>query len=394
LQLDVQFAELLGFHERGGIGHEIGALGGLGKGDHVTDAGGTAEDGVEAIEAEGDATVRRRAVTEGFQHVPKARLNHLRRNLQYLFKNCFLHLGLMNTYRSATQFDAVHDHVVVLAAHLLGIAEQQRDVLGHRCGERMMAGVPAVLFLVEAEEREIHDPEEFELVGGNAELPLLLQHVGAVEANLAKNLAGGQPLVGGEENEIALLDGQLLCQSGFLRVVEEFDDGRFPFAVFDLDVGEAFRAETLGVFGHVLDLALRGAGEALGVDRLYHAAVRDGAAEDLEGAGPEFLREIGELHAEAEVGLVDTETIERLVEGGPAERRGNVHVKRRLPDAFQQAFDQSVNVLAFDERHLDVHLGELELAIGALVFVAIAAGELEIFFHAADHEDLLELLRG
>src|SRR5581483_7241200 len=120
----------------------------------------------------------------------------------------------------------------------------------------------------------------------------------------------------------------------------------------------------------------------------------DGAAEDLEGAGPEFLREIGELHAEAEVGLVDTETIERLVEGEPAERRGNVHVKRRLPDAFQQAFDQSVNVLAFDERHLDVHLGELELAIGALVFVAIAAGELEIFFHAADHEDLLELLRG
>ena len=134
-------------------------------------------------------------------------------------------------------------------------------------------------------------------------------------------------------------------------------------------------------------------GEALGVERLHHAAVGDGAAEDLELAGAEFLGEIRQFHAEARVRLVNAEAVQRLLERQALERRRDVHVQRGFPDAFQQAFDQRVNVLALDERHLDVNLRELRLAVGAQVFVAIAAGELEIFFDAGDHEDLLELLR-
>ena len=72
---------------------------------------------------------------------------------------------------------------------------------------------------------------------------------------------------------------------------------------------------------------------------------------------------------------------------------GIVDVQRGLPDALQQAFDQGVDVLALDERHLDVDLAELELPVGALVLVAEAAGDLVIALDAADHEDLLELLR-
>ena len=53
----------------------------------------------------------------------------------------------------------------------------------------------------------------------------------------------------------------------------------------------------------------------------------------------------------------------------------------------------AVNVFALDERHLDVNLRELRLAVGAQVLVAVTARELEIFFHAGHHEDLLELLR-
>ena len=66
---------------------------------------------------------------------------------------------------------------------------------------------------------------------------------------------------------------ELLGQRGFFRLVEELDDGRFPFAFFHLDIGQAFRAETLGVFGHRFDLALRGASQAFGVERLDHPAV-------------------------------------------------------------------------------------------------------------------------
>ena len=45
------------------------------------------------------------------------------------------------------------------------------------------------------------------------------------------------------------------------------------------------------------------------------------------------------------------------------------------------------------EGHLEVDLGELGLAVGAEVFVAEAAGDLEVLVEAGDHEDLLEDLR-
>ena len=73
---------------------------------------------------------------------------------------------------------------------------------------------------------------------------------------------------------------------------------------------------------------------------------------------------------------------------------GNVHIQREFPEALEQAFDERVDVFALDEAHFDVELGEFELAVGALVFVAKAAGELVVFLDAGDHEDLFELLRG
>ena len=45
------------------------------------------------------------------------------------------------------------------------------------------------------------------------------------------------------------------------------------------------------------------------------------------------------------------------------------------------------------ERHLDVDLRELELAVGAQVLVAEAAHDLEVAIRARDHQDLLEDLR-
>ena len=45
------------------------------------------------------------------------------------------------------------------------------------------------------------------------------------------------------------------------------------------------------------------------------------------------------------------------------------------------------------ERHLDVDLRELGLAVGAQVLVAEAARDLEVAVEARDHQDLLEELR-
>ena len=53
---------------------------------------------------------------------------------------------------------------------------------------------------------------------------------------------------------------------------------------------------------------------------------------------------------------------------------------------------RGIDVLAFDEGHLDVHL-EPRLPVGAEILIAIAARQLEITLDATDHQDLFELLR-
>ena len=70
----------------------------------------------------------------------------------------------------------------------------------------MMAGIPAVLFAVETEQRKFDDPKEMKLVVRDGQLALAFERVRAIEADFAQDFAGGQPLIGGEQNQIALLD--------------------------------------------------------------------------------------------------------------------------------------------------------------------------------------------
>src|SRR6202035_75020 len=51
------------------------------------------------------------------------------------------------------------------------------------------------------------------------------------------------------------------------------------------------------------------------------------------------------------------------------------------------------NIFLVWERHFDVNLRELRLAIGAQVFVAKAFHDLEVAIHSRDHQNLLEDLR-
>ena len=51
------------------------------------------------------------------------------------------------------------------------------------------------------------------------------------------------------------------------------------------------------------------------------------------------------------------------------------------------------HVLDADEGHLEVHLRELELPVGALILVAEAAHDLEVAVEARDHQQLLHELR-
>ena len=113
--------------------------------------------------------------------------------------------------------------------------------------------------------------------------------------------------------------------------------------------------------------------------------------EHAEGRVLEVLGELGELEAEAQVGLVRTVALHRVLVGHARDRRGQVVADER-PHVLQDVLGDLNDVVLVHEAHLDVELGELRLAIGAEVLVAVAASDLEVALHAGDHEQLLKEL--
>src|SRR5687767_13638334 len=98
----------------------------------------------------------------------------------------------MNTDRAAAQLNAIHHDVIVLATDFLRFSFQERNVRRHRSRERMMAGIPAILFAIEAQQRKFNYPQEIKSARVNCELAFSLQDIRAIETNLAENFAGVQ----------------------------------------------------------------------------------------------------------------------------------------------------------------------------------------------------------
>lgn len=156
---------------------------------------------------------------------------------------------------------------------------------------------------------------------------------------------------------------------------------------------EGLAATSDAVNKEIQRLTLRDISEALCVQRLHRAAAGHRRLEHLERRLAERLREVRQFEAEADVRLVDAVAVHRVLERHPRERPRDVHPEHILPDFNQHALEQRVDVLPRDERGLDVHLGELHLAIRPQVLVAEAAGDLEVAVKASDHQELLHLLR-
>jgi hypothetical protein len=97
---------------------------------------------------------------------------------------------------------------------------------------------------------------------------------------------------------------------------------------------------------------------------------------------------------EAQVGVIFAEAAHRLGVRHPGPGAGQ---QALLGDDLghhtgEHAFDQAHDVLPLDERHFQVELGELRLAVAALVFIPETAGDLEITLDPGHHQQLLELL--
>ena len=98
-----------------------------------------------------------------------------------------------------------------------------------------------------------------------------------------------------------------------------------------------------------------------------------------------YVGHLGQAH----VGLVDAVLADGLVVAHLRKRRLQIDADG-LERGGEESFDDGKDDFGAREGDLQVDLRELGLAVGAQVFVAEAARDLEILVEAGDHEDLLE----
>jgi len=158
------------------------------------------------------------------------------------------------------------------------------------------------------------------------------------------------------------------------------------------DPGHTLSAMFHGEIGQLVYVTAGPVPRALGVDALDGTATSRSTREDLEAGVLEDLRYIHELQSEAGVRTVGTVALHRFGVLHAAERDGKLHAHLG-EDISEDLLHGGEDVLLGHEAHLDIHLCELWLTVGAQVLVAETASDLEVALHTADHEELLEELR-
>src|SRR5204862_5591628 len=117
----------------------------------------------DAIEAERDAAVRRRAVFERLEEEAEAELRFLLADVEQR-ENAALHRRVVDSDAATADFAAIEDEVVRLRPYMAGIGDERVDVLVVRRSERVMHRVVALRLRVPLQQGEVHDPGEHELV--------------------------------------------------------------------------------------------------------------------------------------------------------------------------------------------------------------------------------------
>ena len=164
--LDMQLLELAGVDEARGTGHQVGSLGRLGERDAIADIGQPGVEHHQAVDAQGDAAMRRCAVAEGAQKEAELFLCLFGREPEQR-EDLGLNDRVVAADRAAAAFLAVDHQVVRLSADRGGLGVEQMQVFEQRHGERVVLGDVAIFFGIPGEKREANDPgvmERFRVV--------------------------------------------------------------------------------------------------------------------------------------------------------------------------------------------------------------------------------------
>src|SRR5262249_7339025 len=103
-------------------------------------------------------------------------------------------------------------------------------------------------------------------------------------------------------------------------------------------------------------------------------------------------RYVGELHAEAQIGLVGPVAGHGVLIGKPWKRHSKLHCFHATPDLRDHSFDDGQQIVTIEKRGLDVDLRELGLTVAPQILVTKASDDLEIAFEPRHHQQLLEQL--
>ena len=296
-------------------------------------------------------------------------------------------LGVVDADGAAAHLEAVHDQVVGVAAAGQRIALDLVQILLQHMGEGMVLGSVLLLVLVVAEHGEVHDPQQRVALAGN------VHGVGHVQAQGGEHRVGDLGLIGREQQKVAGLYFHLGLQGRPLLVGEELLDRALLLAIGgERHPGHALGAVGLGDAGELLHLAAGPVAGTLDVDGLHHSAGLGHAREHLEAGVLHNVGDVVKQHAEAHVGAIAAVQAHGVGVLHLLQREGDVGHTHGLQGLGHDTFHHVAHIVALDEGHLDVDLGELGLAIGAQVLVAETAGNLVIALHPGAHEHLLELL--
>ena len=254
----------------------------------------------------------------------------------------------------------------------------------------MVAGDPALFLLRPLKLREVGDKEELVVV-----FVPQPQHVADVQPQRPQHPPDRRQLVGAEEDKVPRFGADGLDDRPDVRFGEVFGQDRVDLPVRpEGNPGHPAGAVALGFAGQLVD-GRAGEGAAAGdADRPDHPAGVGYLPEDREAADPGDIGDVDNRQPEADVRLVGSVEVHRLLPGHPGEGLGDVQPLHLPHDPLKQALEMSKNILLLDKGHLHVHLGKLRLAVGPEVLVPEAAGDLVIPVDPADHQELLVDLGG
>ena len=131
--LDVEFAELLEFDLAGRVGHEVGALVVLREGDDLADAVLAGGEHGDAVEAEGEAAVRRGAEAEGVEDVAEFLGLFLVADAEHL-EHFGLQILLVDPDGAAAEFVAIEHDVIGDGADVVEIRRPRAGPCRPRSG--------------------------------------------------------------------------------------------------------------------------------------------------------------------------------------------------------------------------------------------------------------------